>query len=65
MFPLTVESKEYTFAVILMTTDAHVRGKIIEDLFDNPNPDTFTKANSLYRKLSKRTLEKYDKDAEV
>lgn len=48
-----------------MTTDAHVRGKIIEDLFDNPNPDTFTKANSLYRKLSKRTLEKYDKDAEV
>lgn len=61
---MTINSKEETLAVRLMTADAQLRKWDTEGFCGNPYP-TPQRSDSLDRKLSKRTLKKCDKDAEV
>lgn len=52
-----MKSKEHTFAMILMTPDAQLRGRGMEGLSDNTYPsDTLSISNSLDRKDTQREL---------
>lgn len=43
MFPLTVKSKEATFAVSSMTPNAQLRGREIKGFWDNTYPHSLSK----------------------
>lgn len=62
MLQLPVKSREATFVVVLMTTDAQLRKRDIENFGGNPYSPSPPKSNNLKRKASKRTLKNSDKD---
>lgn len=65
LFPLTVESKEVTFAVVSTSAEAQLRKRDMKAFVTTPDPTHTPKEDSLDRKSSKGTLEDYDEDAEV
>lgn len=65
MFLLAVNSKEDTFAMMLMIEDAPLRGRVVKGFCHSHYPPTPTESNNLNRTPSKTTLEKCDKDAKV
>lgn len=66
MLPLTLMGKEATFEVVLLTADSQARKTVTEGFYDDPYlPHPLHKSNSSDRKLSKRTLNNCNKDAEV
>lgn len=65
MLPLIVKNKKATFAVISMTEDTQLRSGDMEGFCENPSFYSPPQSNILDRKLLKRTLKRYDNDAEV